>query len=407
MPIWSVEIKELEKQYDFLNGQLPDLVKELERLIKADDENMILLYSRRCLEVIITDLCECELKRPRKTEPLKGIIDKLHKEEKVPSHIISSMHSLIELSTYGAHPKDFDPEQLKPVLVNLDIIIKWFLKYKNLMAFGKQKPGDEEYKSDKPKVNESPKSIAVLSFIDMSPEKDQEYFCDGIAEEIIHALSQIKNLKVISRSSAFAFKNKQVDLREIGRILDVEILLEGSVRKSGNHLRITAQLIKVSDGSHVWSERYDREVKDVFDIQDEISQAIADKLKVKILSEETAKKRHSENIEAYNLYLKGMYYWQLLTAEGYSRAAENFEQALRIDPDYALAYLGFAYVIGMSTFWGNVPPKEGWPKGNEYIKKAMAIDSNLAENYSTLGNLNTYYLWDWKEAEKNFQCALS
>ena len=137
MTIWSAEIKELERLYESLKGQLPGLEKELERLIKADDENMILLYSRRCLEVIITDLCECELKRPRKTEPLKGIIDKLHKEEKVPSHIITSMHGLNELSTYGAHPKDFDPEQVKPVLINLDIIIKWYLKYKNIVAISK------------------------------------------------------------------------------------------------------------------------------------------------------------------------------------------------------------------------------------------------------------------------------
>jgi len=129
MTIWSAEIKELEKLHESFKGQLTDLEKELERLIKADDENMILLYSRRCLEVIITDLCECELKRPRKTEPLQGIIDKLNKEEKVPSHIIASMHGLNTLSTFGAHPKDFDPLQVKPVLVNLDIIIKWYLKW--------------------------------------------------------------------------------------------------------------------------------------------------------------------------------------------------------------------------------------------------------------------------------------
>ena len=132
MAIWSAEIKELEKLYESFKGQLPDLEKELVRLVKADDENMILLYSRRCLEVIITDLCECELKRERGTEPLKGIIDKLHKEKKVPAHIVSSMHGLNELSTYGTHPKDFDPEQIKPVLNNLDIIIKWYLKYKGI-----------------------------------------------------------------------------------------------------------------------------------------------------------------------------------------------------------------------------------------------------------------------------------
>ena len=137
MPIWSAEIRELERLYESIKGQFPDLEKELEQLIKFDDQNVILLYSRRCLEVIITDLCECELNRPRKTEPLKGIIDKLHKEEKVPSHIITSMHGLNDLSTYGTHPKDFDTEQLKPVLVNLDIIIKWYLKYKNIVAISK------------------------------------------------------------------------------------------------------------------------------------------------------------------------------------------------------------------------------------------------------------------------------
>jgi hypothetical protein len=132
MLIWAAEIKELERLYESHKGQLPDLEKELSRLIRSDDENMILLYSRRCLEVIITDLCECELKRPRGTEPLKGLIDKLLKEKKVPSHIMTSMHGLNDLSTYGAHPKDFDPEQVKPVLINLDIIIKWYLRYKGL-----------------------------------------------------------------------------------------------------------------------------------------------------------------------------------------------------------------------------------------------------------------------------------
>ena len=156
MAIWSAEIKELEILYESFKGQLPELEKELGRLIKADDENMILLYSRRCLEVIITDLCECELKRPRKTEPLKGIIDKLHKEEKVSSNIITSMDHLNSLSAYGAHPKDFDPEQVKPVLINLDIIIKWYVKYKSFDVIPKEekKIPIEEEKSEE--VNKQP-----------------------------------------------------------------------------------------------------------------------------------------------------------------------------------------------------------------------------------------------------------
>ena len=148
MPVWTSEIKEIERLYESLKGQFPDLEKEMEQLIRTEDANVVMLYSRRCLEVIITDLCECELKRPRKTEPLKGIIDKLNKDEKVPSHIITSMHGLNELSTYGAHPKDFDPEQVKPVLINLDIIIKWYLRYKDFMITGKQKPGAERIKPE-------------------------------------------------------------------------------------------------------------------------------------------------------------------------------------------------------------------------------------------------------------------
>ena len=408
MATWSPEIKELEKLYASIKSQLPDLEKELGKLIKADDENMILLYSRRCLEVIITDLCECELKRPRKTEPLKGIIDKLHKEEKVPSHIITSMHGLNELSTYGTHPKDFDPEQVKPVLNNLDIIIKWYLKYKHFETVGKSLSKKEKSGSKNLTIYTTEKSIAVLPFVNMSPEKDQDYFCDGITEEIINTLAHIKNFKVIARTSAFAFKDKQVDIREIGRMLDVETLLEGSIRKAGDRLRITAQLIKVADGSHIWSERYDREIKDVFAIQDEISLAIADNLKVKLLGETKAmiSKRHSENLEAYNLYLRGIYCYQMMTAEGFKNASEYFEQALQKDPDYALAYFGLALVCGASTFWGNVPPDEGYPKANELCNKALKLDSTLAEAYWQLGNNNTFYYWNWKEAERNYKYAI-
>ena len=317
MTIWSAEIKELETICTSITGRLIDLEKELEKLVNADDENMVLLYSRRCLEVIVTDLCEKELKRPRKTEPLKGIIDKLNREEKVPSNIIASMHSLNSLSTFGAHPKEFDPRQVKPVLNNLTTIIEWYLKYKE--------PGPEtlgEKKEEITKADDMPRfenSIAVLPFHDMSPQKDQEYFCDGMTEEIINALTHVESLKVIARTSSFAFKERYEDIREIGKKLDVETLLEGSVWKADNRIRITAQLIKVADGSHLWSEKFDREIDDVFAIQDEISLAITDNLKVKLLGEEKAAivKRHTENLEAYNLYLKGGYYCQMFTAEGY------------------------------------------------------------------------------------------
>jgi adenylate cyclase len=408
MAIWASEIKELEKLFESIRGQSPDLDKELARLIKADDENMILLYSRRCLEVIITDLCECELKRPRKTEPLQGIIDKLNKEEKVPSHIIASMHGLNSLSTFGTHPKDFDPEQVKPVLINLDIIIKWYLKYKDFQIVVKPISEEEKYDSKHRKVSPIEKSIAVLPFVNMSPEKDQDFFCDGIAEEIINTLSHIEGFKVIARTSAYAFKDKQVDIREIGRILDVETLLEGSIRKDGKRLRVTVQLIKVADGSYIWSERYDREMKDLFAIQDEISLAVADNLKFKLLGETKAMvaKRRSENPEAYILYLKGTCCYQMLTPEGLKKASEYFGQALKLDPDYALAYVELGYIIWLGSMWGNIPPGKAYPQIHEYVKKALKIDNNLAEAYSLLATINTFNYWDWKEAEQNYTRAL-
>lgn len=146
MAFWDGEVKELGSLYETFKGHLPDIVKELEQLIKTDDPNVVMLYSRRCLEVIVTDLCENELKRPRKTEPLKGIIDKLNAEEKVPSHIITSMISLNSMANYGAHPKDFDPEQVKPVLNNLAIIIKWYLKYKDFKIVSKAGSEEKEQK---------------------------------------------------------------------------------------------------------------------------------------------------------------------------------------------------------------------------------------------------------------------
>jgi len=416
MAIWSGEIKDLEELFTSLKGPYPELEKELGQLIKTDDANVVMLYSRRCLEVIITDLCECELNRPRKTEPLKGIIDKLNKEEKVPAHIITSMDHVNSLSIYGAHPKKFNPEQVKPVLNNLNTIIKWFYEHKNI-----EFKSDAERKEDKSLfINEKrtfshpdyqanyENSIAVLPFVNMSNDPDQEYFCDGMTEEIINALTHIEKLKVIARTSAFVFKDKYIDIREIGKELNVETLLEGSIRKADNRLRITVQLVKADDGSHLWSEKFDREQEDVFAIQDEISLAIADKLKIQLLGEEKAAivKRNTENLEAYNLYLKGNYYCQMLTDEGFKNASGYYKRSLQLDPKYALAYVGLATVYWYSSYWGNMPPNEAYPKANEYINKALEIDNTLAEANSLLGMINFNYYWHWKKAELNFKQAL-
>jgi TolB-like protein len=251
-------------------------------------------------------------------------------------------------------------------------------------------------------------SIAVLPFVNMSADPEQEYFCDGLAEELINSLTKIKDLKVVARTSAFAFKGKTIDVRDMGKMLNVEKVLEGSVRKSGNRLRITAQLVNVADGYHLWSEKFDREMEDIFAIQDEISLAIVDNLEVSLLKKEKEAllKRYTEDLEAYNLYLKGIYFLRMYTAEGFQEAIKYFELTLQKDPNYALAYYGLAEVFYAISYWANVPPNEAYPKAKEYAKKAIEIDEDIGEAHAALGLVYTFYDWDWNEAEKELTRAL-
>ena len=188
-------------------------------------------------------------------------------------------------------------------------------------------------------------SIAVLPFADMSAQKDQDYFCEGMAEEIINALTTLPSIRVVSRTSAFQFKGQSLDVRRMGELLDVQHVVEGSVRTAGNRVRITAQLVDVANGYHLWSERYDRDMDDVFAIQDEIARAIVDKLKVKLTGDGEAPlvKRPTHDLEAYQLYLQGRHAWlSRRDAEGLRRAIECFEQAIARDPAYAIAQAGLA-----------------------------------------------------------------
>ncbi len=252
-------------------------------------------------------------------------------------------------------------------------------------------------------------SIAVLPFADLSPQKDQEYFCDGMAEELINALCRVKDLRVVARTSAFSFKGKEIDIREIGKKLNVETVLEGSVRKAGNQLRITAQLINVTDGYHLWSERFDRQMEDVFAIQDEISLSIVDKLKLKLIGKEKAAivRRYTDNLEAYNLYLQGRFYCNKLTPEGAERGIECFEAAIESDPTYSLAYAGLAYLHGTRAVWGSIPPNKAFPiVVRKYAEKALEIDDTVAEAHGVLASICFLYDWNWVGAEQEFKIAL-
>jgi TolB-like protein/Tfp pilus assembly protein PilF len=251
------------------------------------------------------------------------------------------------------------------------------------------------------------KSIAVLPFINMSNEPGQEYFGDGIAEEILNSLSALKDLKVAGRTSSFQFNRKNTDLREIGEKLGVSTVLEGSVRKQGKRLRVTVQLINVEDGFHLWSEKYDRNTDDIFAIQDEVASAVTEKLKVTLLDNdrERIKKTPTRNTEAYELYLKGRFY---VNRRGASIATgiHYFERAIALDPEFALAHTGYADANLMAAFYGLVPSKEVVYKAKSAAEIALKIDPSLCEPYCSLGCFYTCFDWNWEEGEKNFRKSL-
>jgi TolB-like protein/Tfp pilus assembly protein PilF len=252
-------------------------------------------------------------------------------------------------------------------------------------------------------------SIVVLPFQNMSPDKEQEFFCDGITEEIINALTHVTSLKVIARTSAFAFKGKFEDIRKIGRELNVETILEGSVRKAGNRLRITAQLIDVSDGTHFWSESYDREMKDIFRIQDEISLAIVEKLKVQLHDDEKVQmlKEHTSNLEAYNHYLKGRHYWyNNRTWDGLQKAMKCFKEAIKCDPDYALAVTGLADTYVVLVDWGYLHPIETMPRIKELLARSLKLEETNGETYISYVYVDAFFDLDWERAEETTSKAL-
>lgn len=224
----------------------------------------------------------------------------------------------------------------------------------------------------------SPRSIAVLPFANMSDDPDNEYFSDGVTEEIINALAKVAGLQVAARTSSFSFKGKDQDVTEIGRRLRVATVLEGSVRKAGQQVRIAAQLVNADDGYHIWSEVYDRELADIFEVQEEIARAIVDKLKVEFMGEGDQRlvQRHTENLDAYNLYLRGRYFWNQ-RERGLTKGIECFEHAIAADGRYALAYSGLADSYNLLGFYGFLGPKEAFPKAKMRARKALELDPEL------------------------------
>jgi adenylate cyclase len=452
MKTWANELKELETVYSLGKGQFPVIDKELEQLVKTEDVNVVMLYARRCLEVIVTDLCESELKRPRKTEPLKGIIDKLNSEDKVPSHIIASMHGLNSLSTYGTHPKDFDHEQVKPVLNNLSIVIKWYLRYSELRQSEKrQEAGQTTQLAGEPgtggvlkpkkkfsklftilslliiivagatiiyfvlkqssKYSNIEKSIAVLPFRNDSPDTTNVYFINGVMEDILNNLQKIKDLRVISRTSVEQYRNTTRSIPEIAKELGVNYIVEGSGQKSGNTIHLSVQLLRAAKEGHLWGNSFEQELHsatEIFSIQRNISEAIAAELKAVITPQEKAiiDKVPTKELEAYDAYLKGQFYWRTLKQPDLETAMQYFELAKEKDPDYALAYAGISDVwIGRQQLGLSAPDVAG-PRALEAAMKALELDSTRAEVHYSLGLMKFAVLWDWEGSESEMKKAI-
>jgi TolB-like protein/Tfp pilus assembly protein PilF len=248
-------------------------------------------------------------------------------------------------------------------------------------------------------------SIAVLPFA--NPDPETEYFSDGITEEISNALARIPGLKVAARTSSFAFRGKAVDLAEVGAKLKVATVLEGSVRKAGSRLRVTVQLINVADGYQLWSERYDREMTDVFALQDEIGKAIADRLQVTFLATSGGPlvTPATANLDAYHLYLKGRYFWAQ-RGLGLKHAVDCFNQALALDPNYALAHAGLADAYTLLAEYGMVPPNVILPQVRAAIERALALAPQLAEAHCASGELKLVFDWDWPHAARSLRRAI-
>ncbi|GMR24333.1 MAG: hypothetical protein BMS9Abin37_2864 [Acidobacteriota bacterium] len=245
----------------------------------------------------------------------------------------------------------------------------------------------------------APPSVAVLPFTDMSPQKDQDYFCEGMAEEILNALTGIKGLAVAARSMAFRFKGGEHDLHEVGDALDVKTVLEGSVRTAGNRLRVTAQLNSVDSGHQIWSRRYDRELDDVFAIQDEIATDIVEALRVELSDAEAPRiVRQTESQEAYLLYLRGRHHWLHRSKGGFAKAMECFQQAIESDPDYALAHAGLADLYSIEGLYSYVPEDGAFTRARASAERALAINDQLADSHRALGIIRLYHDWDWEDA---------
>jgi TolB-like protein len=272
------------------------------------------------------------------------------------------------------------------------------------LYFGRPTRGPEP-EAAAPAAKTGKTAIAVLPFANLSPDKDQEYFSDGLTEELLNVLAKNPKLRVTSRTSAFSFKGKEVDIKTIADRLNVTHVLEGSVRKAGEQLRITAQLIEVATDSHLWSETYDRQMENIFAVQEEISASVAGALRATLEGGQPAKAQETD-AEAYNAYLQGRYFSDRIGKEDLEKAIGYYEQALQIDPNYVRAWAGLSEAHIRQANATHVPVDEGYGKARKEAEKALQLDPNLAAAHASMGRIKTTYDWDWTEADASYRRAL-
>ena len=280
------------------------------------------------------------------------------------------------------------------------LVIAAFLFFQNTKTPSSSPKNQQQSKS----VQSQKVSIAVLPFVDLSPKKDQEYFTDGLAEELINVLSRNPKLRVVARTSAFSFKGKNEDLRTIGKKLGVGTILEGSVRKEGKKIRITTQLIKVGDGFHLWSQSYDLQMNDVFEVQDEITTSVAEKLEVQFESG-NERQEYKPRPEAYQAYMQAQYFLNRLSKEDLEKAKQYFLQAVQIDPNYANAWVGLGNVY-MDLAKRYIPPDEGYPIARQYLQKALQLQPYSAYALTLLASIKSGYDRDWLGAKADLKRAM-
>ncbi|UCF19059.1 MAG: tetratricopeptide repeat protein [Gemmatimonadota bacterium] len=252
-------------------------------------------------------------------------------------------------------------------------------------------------------------SIAVLPFVNLSADPENEYFSDGVTEDIITHLCKVSDLKVISRATVMQYKSTEKNLKQIGQELGVGTLIEGSVRRAADRVRITAQLVDAQSDQHLWAETYDRELTDIFAIQSDVALRIAGALKTTLSPEVRARiqREPTANLEAHNSYLLGTFYWNKRTGEGFSRAVEHFQHAIELDESYALAHVGLADCYNLLPFYGDAHPGEAHPKARAAALRALELDEALAEAHTSYAFVETWYDWDWSVAESEFKRALA